>query len=377
MSEAHGDSVGTLDAKKEKSGKRVKVKGWPGYVRDGVFIIEKRIDTVKYHVSTRCTSLRAALKHLERFELDPAAYTPVQAATDAVVLTEKMVDEFHEWHLKRVTRHWALNVRSLLIDWANHLKGADLRKLDAVRDLKPHVDGNTQRHHRVKAIRDVFKWLRTERGLLKRAEDASLDLPVPVIQPAQNTKSKAVPWANVVAVARHLPPHVRDVLELLAATGWHVAEVRRFATDGTLRERNATDEAHVVAVMGVKHKSGRRHFTALVHQQHFDVAKRVKERKKVVDNNRLRKFMLRAVEKANKEETEAAKREGRDAVRIDNFQLGAMRHSLATWLTQEGVPLRDTSRFLGHSSETTTNRHYVDHQAAVVVLPARVLRVVG
>jgi integrase len=104
-------------------------------------------------------------------------------------------------------------------------------------------------------------------------------------------------------------------------------------------------------------------------------ARRIRERGKVIDNNRLRKHMLRAVDAANAERAKKAA-PGEKVASIKPFQLGALRHSVATWLTQAGVPLEQVSRYLGHASSSTTRRHYVDQQAAALVLPQRVLRVV-
>lgn len=360
-----GDSVGTAGLKSGDSVGTAARERWPGgYVRGGVFVIERRIRGVKFHFSTHATTLRAAMKQLERFEMDPHGYKPEgEVEPDALVMTEQLIDEFHEWHLLKVSRPWALNVRCLLIDWSNDLRGADLRHLDLLEDLKPHLKRHPrQAHHRAKSLKVFFTWLRQERGLVTRAQDATLDLPIPVLKPAQDSgHRKAVPWKVVVAAAQHLPQRTRDVLELLAATGWHVNEVRRFAVDGTIRERNAADAPEVVAMLGTRHKSGRVHFTAVVHEQHLEVAKRIRAVGHVIDNGALRKHLKKACAKAG----------------VDYFAMGQLRHSVATWLTQAGVAVADTSRFLGHQSATTTRRHYIDSQTAALVLPRAALRVVG
>jgi hypothetical protein len=359
-----------MTAKKETT-ERVKVKGWPGYVRGGVFVIEKRIKTKKWHVSTRCTSLRSALKQLERFEVDPSRYRADGTAGAELVLTLPLIDEFFAWHSARNTRQWALNVKSLLIDWANHLRGADLRSLSLVDDLKAHLRGATQQPHRVKAIRSFFKWLRTEKGLVTRQQDATLDLQVPPAKPAQWAKSKAVAWEHVVAVLPHLRVDVRDALEFLAATGWHLEELRRFAREGSIRERELGDAPATLAVIGVKHKSGRPHFTSLAHQQHVDVAKRIRARGHLIDRGALRKRLRAAVSAAN---VEARKKDER-APLIPFFTLGVMRHSVTNWLQEAGVSVEERGQYLGHNP-TTNARFYVDAQRPPVVLPQRVLRVV-
>lgn len=348
----------------------MKVKGWPGYVRHGVFVIEKRIKSKKWHVSTRCTSLKAAMKQLERFEANPAQYRPDGVNGPELVLDEALIEAFFEWHEKRTSREWALNTRGLLYDWGDALKRKDLRSLSLVDDLKPHLRDATQLAHRVKAIRSLFKWLRTERGNLTRQQDVTLDLTAPPPRPAQWERTKAVPWEHVVAVMPHLRADVRDVLELLAATGWHVAEVRRFAEAGSVREREPGDAPQVVGVIGVKHKSGKPHFTALLHDQHLAVARRIRAAGHVIDKGALRKQMLRAFTALN------AERAQRDEKPIKSFQLGAMRHSLTNWLLEAGVSVEERGKYLGHNPSTNA-RFYVDAQRPAVVLPQRVLRVVG
>lgn len=368
-----GDAAGTPATKKKSD--RVKVKGWPGYVRGGLFIIEKRIGTEKFHVSTRATSLRAALKQLERFEADPNAYSAKGSkVADTLALDGDMVDAFHEFHLPSVSRHWARVVRSRLYDWADHLKGADLRKLSLVDHLKPHLKEATQAHHRAKAIKLLFGWLRQEKGSITRAQDVTLDLVIPTLKAAQATgESKAVPWESVAAVAPLLAIHVRDVLELLAATGWHVEEVRRFSGTGLLREPTAADAPNALLLITTVQKNGRKHTTALVHPHHVEVAKRVRAMGKVIDNNRLRKHMLRAAEQITKARLE----KDPEAKPFRSFQLGAIRHSVATWLRQAGVPDGEIAAFLGHESAVTTRKHYIDHQVPALVLPRTALRIVG
>lgn len=348
---------------------RTREKWEGGYVRNGKFIIERKIAGKKYELSTRCTTRRAALKHLERFEADPTSYDPNETDTEIPLqLDEALIDEFYVWHLgKKGTAKWSNILRSKLEAWANHFAGKDLRRLDLIDHVKPHLRGATTPHHRVKAIKMLFKWLRQEKGLIKRAEDVTLDLPVPTIKAAQQTgEAKAVPWAHVKAVVPYLPAHVADVLEFLAVTGWHVEEVRRFAINGLIRDRRASDGPNVVAVVGTLQKNGSKHFTALTHEQTLATAQRIKGRGKVIDNGRLRKHMIRAAAKARDENEKP----------VPVFQLGSIRHSVATWLVQDGVSLVEVSRYLGHRSVVTTSKFYVDHNAAAAAMPLSTLRLV-
>lgn len=376
----NGDRAGTRAAKKSE---RVKVKGWPGYVRAGIFVIEKRINTHKFHISTHCTSLRAALKQLERFESDPGGYDPRGTVNpEALVLTKELIEAFFDWHRAPkkpngggVTRAWALDVRSCLYDWANHLQGKDLRNLSLVTDLKPHLRHmETQPHHRVKAIRSLFGWLREEKGLITRAQDITLDLPVPVLQAAQATKSKAIDFETVVAVVPHLRHDVRDVLDLMCATGWHITDTQRFAKVGTIRERDESDPPHVLAVLGTRMKGidgGKAHFTAIVHPEPLAAARRILDRGHVVDRGALRKQMIAAAEGLTAER----RKKNPKAPVVKHLNLGAMRHSVSTWMTKAGHEA-DVWRFLGHTGPGMADKHYIDRQQAPTVLPRSALRVV-
>ena len=338
------------------------MKGWPGYVRGGVFIIEKRINSVKYHVSTRCTSLRSALKQLERFEESPAIYKPEGDRAAVMALDREMIAAFKAWHAQTVSREWANNVENVLVDWANHLKGADLRSLSLIDDLKPHLVGAGQAHHRAKAIKVLFKWLRAERGLITRVQDVTLDLAIPIIKPRQETgESKAVEFERLSAVLPHLADHVRDVLEFLAVTGWHVSEARRYAEVGRFRLRDAGDPPDVLSVVATTHKDkGKKHFTNLLFARHVDLAVRIKERGKVLSNGRLRKHLLRACRVAG----------------VKPFAMGDMRASVLTWLRLAGVPAEVAAAYVGHTSTATQERFYVDAEATKTVLPRAALRVV-
>lgn len=363
-------------AKKERArAKRVKVPGWRGYRLNDVFIIEKKINGKKYHVSTRATTLKAAMKQLERFETDPGSYRAEgDEPRQALLLNSELIDAFHAWHLPQVTRKWALQMRSRLYDWADHFEGADLRRLNLIEDLKPHLKGATQPHHRAKAIKLLFGWLRSEKGLITRTQDVTLDLSIPVLKAAQvSGESKAVAWEDVRAVAAVLAPHVRDYLVVLCATGWHVEELRRFSVDGLMREPTAADHPNALLVITTIQKNGRRHSTALIHEDHVAAAKRVRNGPRVIDNNRLRKHMLRAAAAVTKKRKE----KDPEAKALEPFQLGSIRHSVATWLRQAGVTDDAIAAFLGHESKSTTRKHYIDHQVPALVLPRTALRVVG
>lgn len=358
-----GGKVGTSARKKES--KRVTVKGWPGYVREGIFVIEKRVAGTKFHVSTRCTSLRAALKQLERFEESPATYTPRgRDAVAPLMLDLKMIDAFHAWHVADVTEQWANDVKRTLKHWANHLKGSDLRNLSLIDDLKPFIAGAPSKPLKVASLKVLFRWLLREKGLVTRAQNVTEEFITPPFRPRQQTgASKAIEFERLAKVLPLLKAEVRDVLELLAATGWHVSEVRRFARRdiGKLRLRDAGDNGDVLATIGTRHKDGGKwHFTALLFQPHVDAALRIRERGYVMDRTALRRNLRKACVKAG----------------VTAFNMGDMRASVLTWLRLAGVPQETAMLFVGHTSVETQNRFYVNAEVARAVLPRDALRVV-
>lgn len=367
------DQAGTAKAQKKAPPERVKVKGWKGYVRAGTFVIEVKIGGKKFHRSTHCTTLKGAMKAYERFELDPNTFSAQGSATvDDLVFSQELLDGFAAWHRPQVGPEWAADVRRSVKAWGNHIKGADLRSLSLIDDLKPYLATKRGKPLHTQAIKLFFKWLRTERGLVTRAQDVTLDLLTPAFKARQETgESKAVPEKDLQAVVPHLQPHVRDVLELLAVTGWHISEVRRFARAGRVRARDASDPAAVIATIGTFHKGRRKHFTALLWQDHVDAAERIRARGKIITNGNLRRHMLRACEAVTVE-----RRKLDPKAEPVLFNMGDMRASVATWLRLAGVPMPIIAEYLGHLSASTTRKYYVDSEVTATVLPRAALRLV-
>lgn len=335
---------------------------WPGgYVhrqKDGrdLFIIEKRAQGRRFHISTKCHGLRAAMKHLERFEADPLAYereaSEGRAEAARLYLSAELVTEFREWLLNRdrpTTRGYANDMTNRLAEWAEDLRGRDLRRLD-LRELREIVARRrTNRQHRIIAIKILCAWLRTERVLLERREDVTLDLAVPQAVPEKHKRRKAVPVESVRAVLRTLAPVYRDCLTILANTGWHVTELERFARDENAGIAPGRDG--VLAVLQVRHKSGATTRTPLHEQGAVDAARRLRERREVP--RRLNVTI----------------RSGCEVAGVPPFTLGVIRHSVATWAIEAGTPADVVAEFLGHRSKETTLKFYAD--VGVPTLPIR------
>lgn len=336
--------------------------GWIHTQKDGrdLFIIERRVNGKRFSISTRCHSLKPAMKQLERFEADPSGYRPDGAPPPAgLVLDAKLAGEFHEWQLgKGNTRRHANEMHNRVLDWMKVFNGADLKKLTLKDDIDPALaKWKTSRSHRIIALKVFFSWLRKTRHLLKNSEDPTLDLPVPQAVPEKRTRRKAVETERVQAVLLELAPEYRDMLAVLAATGWHFSELERFI-------RNADSSIELVrrgdtiAVLKVRHKSKESHSTSIKNESVLEAAVRL----------RARGTVPRRPWQTLKAACKAAGATG--------FGYGVMRHTVATWLEENGATIQQIATFLGHKDPRTTKRYYADAAVPVVPAPLPQLRLV-
>lgn len=331
-----------------------------GYVRRSssgrrIYVIERWHHGQRVHLSTGCSTLEGARAELARFEADPMGYRPGTHSAGAVLMTDELVLEYREHQLAEgLTREWADEVARCLADWSEVLINKDLRTLNLHRDLMPALDGwKTQRPHRIKSIKGLFRWLRERKGLVERAKDATLDLRVPQARPEKLKRRKVVAPEDVAAVLKHLPDVTRDVLHLLTATSWHVSEVRRFAEGGEIVQPMNADG--VLAVLITRHKSGDLTKTPIIYEEHLAAARRLRERGSLPKRMTLARHMKAA----------------RDAAGVPYFGLGQMRHSVISWSVSDGADLQTASEFAHHRSKTTTARWYLDLDVPKAVIPIR------
>jgi integrase len=349
-----------------------RVDSWEGgYVRQRVdesgkptgapvFVIEKEIHGARFHVSTRCTDRQRAMRHLVRFEADPSTYTP--AGSDArlpdVRLTAQLVGEYRAFQLEKgITSEWAAEVVRCLADWIDALGPVDLRKVSLHQHLKPALEAwPKRRSQRIKALKGFFKWLRTEKGLIKHAEDATLDLRVPQARPEKFRRRKVVAHEDVQAALLKLKPPFSDILHVLAGTGLHVSEIRRLVLgQGEVVE---TTKERPVAVILVRQKSGEMTRARLEYPEYLDSMRRLMARGSFPNRMGLARAMKAAC----------------DAAGVPRFGMGVMRHSFLTWAHEDGAEMGALKEAANHRTEATTRRFYVDAAIPVGVLPIRRLQ---
>jgi hypothetical protein len=184
-------------------GEWIKVDGWKhGRAwrdSDGTltFYIRKQIGGRRYDVSTGCSSLRAAMAHLERFERDPEGYRPAgDPGASPVYLDNDLSEEFLAWSLneKGNTVEWVSKQKHLLSWWMKQLRGVNLRRATLRDHIQPALEKAAGKRHRIEVIRAFYGWLRKEKNTIRAHEDPTYGaLPVPQPRPAQWPKSKVIP----------------------------------------------------------------------------------------------------------------------------------------------------------------------------------------
>lgn len=332
---------------------------WPGgYIRKGLkrptYVIERWVDGVHYKVSTRCSNLRAAMKHLERFEENPDGYRAGGhvGARPGVFLSDEMIAGWASYQLnvKRSTRHYVKTCLGYLRHWRIHLEGVDIRAMDARLHIKDFLAANPRGHKwYVVSLKSLFAYLRKELDLIKTHEDATLSIQMPAVRPEKQVRRKAVSWERFVSAMRLLPSKYRDPLILLSGTGWHYTELCRFASEGHIAPGNGT----VAAVLVTVHKSGDLTRTPIVDANHLTAAQNILAAGHVIEDKAINKHLAKACRDAG----------------VEPFTVGVMRHSVATWAVERGATPATVAEFLGHRSSVTTKRFYVDISVPTTTVP--------
>jgi integrase len=379
----------------EQRGGRIRfdAKGRP------VYVIRKQIAGRRFEVSTHRHTLAAALGEWEKFEKDPEGYAADGGAGQApLYLENKLVERFLAWSAgeRGNSAGWLVKQKAFLADWMEELGAVNLRRLSLRDHVVPALEGATSRRHRLAVLKALYSWLRKHEHVLTSAEDPTIDMPLPQIEPAQWKRSKVIPRDHIDLVLEYLraqeqerrakreareaarrPKGEAKVVQLVpatesetpdgpwcealtiqAGTGWHTTEIVRFAATGSIEPLPRTVQQEGVAGVLVcpQHKSGepmRTRVSAAV----VEAAKRF-----LAHGAISREWYDRAVREACK----SVKRpDGK--VGIPVFTPGRLRHSVATWAIEAGADPASVAAFLGHKSPRTTRRFYATHASPAKV----------
>jgi integrase len=334
-------------------------RGWEGgYVRRDkkgrdVFVIERWVSGRKFHVSTRCHSHRPAIKQLERFEADPESYRP--DGDEVVQITDELLEGFLDHLVKQreTSGKYAREMVRHLADWAVDLKGKNLRKLELA-DIRDPLSRRTNQQHRVIAIKGFCRWLRQDKGLLRTAEDITLEVSVPQATPEKRKRKKVVELERIRGALAQLKGPPRDFVLVLTATGMHITELERFCRrqgDSDLVEGNPV-------VLITPHKSGEKTRIPLGIPEVCDAARR-----------------LRAAGEAPSRMHKRLK-DACIAAEVKPFTMGLMRHTVGTYAVNGGSSVEVVAKFLGHQDPKTTRRFYLDLEKPTEAVPVPALRLV-
>jgi integrase len=351
MEISRGDSVETDRKRKPWLG---------GFIRETkggrpVYVIEKRIAGRLFKRSTRCHTEKAALDQLRKFEGDPGGYV------ERLMLTDALIFEYRDWQLDVAgnSHEWAHTSANMLADWMEVIGETDLRQLTAPKVKTMLASFTTSQPARMTVLKGFFTWLRKERGLLKHHEDPMPDVRIPERKSAKEQgRARDVPFETALAVYKQLRADVKDVLQLLSGTGWHLSEVGRFAEKGEIR-KDPTGKSKAVLV--VWHKRQEHAVTGLSNPAHIAAAKRLREQGWILSRGRLAELMRFANDAANIPEDE-------------RLHLGDMRHCVGTWSVELGEDMGTVARAFNHESEKMLRRHYVRHAVPRATIKTRALK---
>lgn len=321
-----------------------------------IYYIRKMIDGRRFELSTKRSTETAALIELERFEKDPIGYSPL--ADDDQRKPLDLDAELSKRYLRACSedncpRYWRW--KKLMAWWLSKLASKDLRRLDLVRDILPHIPAKTtNRQSKIVVLKHFFAWMRDVEGgdLINMSEDPTLGrLHVPQAKAAQGTRRKTFTKAalnRVVTKLRKMKKldHV-DAMIVLGATGWHVTELDRFArgVPGTGIERlpPGRKAAKGSGVLATIHKVGAAAHRTEVGPQAVLAARRLIARGSVPAN--LTHVLIDLNEIMGLDEDK-------------RVLPGRARHSVATAAVNAGATMQAVSEFLGHHSPITTRKFY-------------------
>lgn len=328
------------DAEKWEGGyKRRKANG------QHVYVIYARRSGKLYEISTRCTSSSAAEDHWRRFQSNPEAYRPEgDAPRSSLPLDLAISTAFleHSRDVKQNTPKWVRNQRAALQWWAKRLGQQDLRTLSTARALKELDTKSRGKKQLIATFKAFYGWLRKDRHLIETAQDPFLgQIRVPQARVAQETKVKAVEAPHFKKTVKKLSGWARDCFEVLSATGWHITELERFASGGSI-ERHPITKAPVLVSPRAKRGN-------VLRTQVGPGPRAAAER--ILKRGHLNYWELHRVLK----NLEAG------------FNPGVMRHTVATWAVNTGADISAVSSFLNHRSLATARKFYATH-----AVPAKV-----
>jgi integrase len=286
------------------------------------------------------------MKQWERFQADPEGYSPSGVKGALLVLDSDLARAFLKWSRdgKGNTALWVSKQKRYLAWWAKQLGRRDLRRVTLRDHIRPALDKAIGQRHRIETLKAFYGWMRKERHMLTAAEDPTYGaLSVPQGRPEQWKTPKVIPRDHHLAAWNATTQPWRDMMTVLAGTGWHATELERFIRGGIVADLpSSASHGHGAFKVLVcpRRKSGEMQRTAVT-EEVADAATHLRAR-----GTYSQVAFYRAVASAC------------DAAGVPRFSPGRYRHTVATWAIEAGADPAAVAAFLGHKSPSTTRRFY-------------------
>ncbi len=336
------------------------------------WIIEKMVRGERYTLALDVASEKEALAELALFRRDPKAYLASSQPSDepeGVGIHPDLVARFLA-HLeeKGRTPKYRRDCQHYLAAWAEVLGDATFQELELHHLKTALAKTKKARPQRIATLKSYCSFLREE-GLLKSADDPTLELKVPQARAERAVRTKGYSMPTVQAHYGAVSVQaVRDVIVLRAKAGMHGSEIDRIAT-GACEVREVKGAEPIVATVRFIHKRGDVH-TQSLDVQMFAAVQRLMARGSAPVDSYVRKALRAAAKELGLSSKEAIKP-------------GELRHSFVDWAQTSGerftpdgggVPLADIGAAIGHKSAMTTNRFYnVSTVPPMIIVPVKLV----
>jgi integrase len=200
-----------------------------------IYVIERMVEGERYAVRLP-PNVRDPDAELALFMRDPAGYAERNTDTglmpsEAVVITLEEVQAFKRYQLdeKHLNTVYATSVSHYLTDWANALKGKDLRRVRVDELYRLLDEWKAARNYRIAALKSFCTYL-VKRQRLGAGENAAAHLESVKAPPARLLEVKGYTIKQVEQFYKALgSQRVRDYFCLGAKYGLHGSEIDRIA----------------------------------------------------------------------------------------------------------------------------------------------------